>query len=651
VVNELKRIYGEIVLDLSQEGDGEDQDFVELYIDTEPNHLSSEFRQTLKSHTGGHPLFTKELLRTMQDRGDLIKDEKDMWVEGPRLSWELLPARVEAVIEERVERLDEDLREILSVASVEGEEFTVQVIARVQHMEERPLQRRLSQELEKDHRLVLERDELKVDGRVLTRYRFAHQLFQHYLYSDLSAGERRLLHGDIAAVLEDLHQGETRGIAVRLAHHYLEAKDTSNAVKYLLEAAELAREKGGYIEALKLLDQIIAYGDEVELLTRIRTLEVRSPVLHTLGEYDACLLNDETLLKLAQESQDQDRLAEAYFLHGALLHDLGNFPEAVEALDESAKIAKDVGNKGTEAKVIGYKVLPLIRLGKINEAEQITNEAIRLAEAANDDLVLARNLTNIAVYYTNIGDTSQAVEMLQRQLEITTRLGSLKGRTIGLGNLGFNYVMLGLYPEGISNIKQALEIAEQIGFIAQTIYTRWNLCLANLRMGNSEAAVQILEDVNLEEVSKGFLVSYHLFFTGLAREGVKDYAQAKEDFQTGNKEFLEMDMIANAFDSLAGKARCAMKLGEDEAAKQITGELWNYLQENGSSGMELPILAYLTCAEIFQAGGDTKNLADAVQEGHGVLIEMANKISDPVMRQSYLENVPEHQKMVELQNQ
>ena len=52
------------------------------------------------------------------------------------MAWDLLPARVEAVIAERIDRLDADLREILTIASVEGELFTAQVVAEVgQHVE------------------------------------------------------------------------------------------------------------------------------------------------------------------------------------------------------------------------------------------------------------------------------------------------------------------------------------------------------------------------------------------------------------------------------------------------------------------------------------------------------------------------------------
>ena len=60
----------------------------------------------------------------MQARGDLVEDDEGRWVEGPALDWQLLPARVEAVIEERIGRLDEELHGILAVASVEGEIVT-----------------------------------------------------------------------------------------------------------------------------------------------------------------------------------------------------------------------------------------------------------------------------------------------------------------------------------------------------------------------------------------------------------------------------------------------------------------------------------------------------------------------------------------------
>ena len=41
-------------------------------IDSEPNRLGAAFREALYRHTGGHALFTVELLRGLQERGDLV---------------------------------------------------------------------------------------------------------------------------------------------------------------------------------------------------------------------------------------------------------------------------------------------------------------------------------------------------------------------------------------------------------------------------------------------------------------------------------------------------------------------------------------------------------------------------------------------------
>ena len=73
-----------------------------LPLDSEPNRLGFAFRGMLYRQTHGHPLFTVELLRGMQERGDLVRDAEDRWVEGPALDWETLPARVEAAIAERI---------------------------------------------------------------------------------------------------------------------------------------------------------------------------------------------------------------------------------------------------------------------------------------------------------------------------------------------------------------------------------------------------------------------------------------------------------------------------------------------------------------------------------------------------------------------
>jgi predicted ATPase len=194
VVHELQREFGDVRVDLDRAGGRE---FLEAFLDTEPNNLDTAFRETLHRQTAGHPLFTIELLRGMQERGDLVRDSSGRWVEGPSLDWETLPARVEAVISERIGRLAGPLREALRVASVQGEEFTVEVVARVQEADDLPMLRLLSDELDRQHRLVSARRVQRLDGQRLSWYRFRHILFQNYLYGGLDEVERARLHEEV----------------------------------------------------------------------------------------------------------------------------------------------------------------------------------------------------------------------------------------------------------------------------------------------------------------------------------------------------------------------------------------------------------------------------------------------------------------------
>jgi adenylate cyclase len=110
VVNEFQRDFGQIHVDLRQNADGR---FVEALLDTESNRLGARCRQSLYQQTRGHALFTVEMLRGMQERGDLVQDKAGRWVEGPAVDWETLPARVEGIIAERISRLPAALQEML----------------------------------------------------------------------------------------------------------------------------------------------------------------------------------------------------------------------------------------------------------------------------------------------------------------------------------------------------------------------------------------------------------------------------------------------------------------------------------------------------------------------------------------------------------
>jgi DNA-binding SARP family transcriptional activator len=266
VVHEFGRDWGDIQVDLDQ-ADG--RAFVEALLDTEPNRLGTTFRETLYHHTGGSPLFTIELLRGLQERGDLVRDEAGRWTERPALDWQRLPARVEAVIAERFGRLSAECQALLGVASVEGEEFTAEVLARVANLGLPEVIHCLSETLTKRHRLVRPARLLRREpgGQYLSCYRFAHILFQHYIYDHLDELERAHLHRAVAEALEALRleggPGTEAGLQdptapVRLARHWEAAGQFDKAAACLLQAGKRAVQLSAYEEAVQLIRQGLA---------------------------------------------------------------------------------------------------------------------------------------------------------------------------------------------------------------------------------------------------------------------------------------------------------------------------------------------------------------------------------------------------------
>jgi predicted ATPase len=255
VVNELTRYYGDITVDLDAIPETANRRFVDALLDAEKNRLDESFRESLFRRTGGHALFTVELIRALQERGDLVHDDTGHWVAARKLNWDATPARIEGVIDERVSRLTPDQRSTLNIASVEGEIFTGEVIARVRDVHERDAIRVLSTQLGRQHQLVHSQGLWQVGRIRVSRYRFNHNLFQDYLYNTLDLAERSYLHEDIGVALEALFAGETEPVAADLARHFEHAHQVRKAAAYRLQAGHRGQRMSAHEEAIVHLER------------------------------------------------------------------------------------------------------------------------------------------------------------------------------------------------------------------------------------------------------------------------------------------------------------------------------------------------------------------------------------------------------------
>jgi adenylate cyclase len=590
VLAECKRNFGDVWVDLDQTEAAEGRRLIDALLDARPNCLGEAFRQALFWHTRGHPLFTIELLRDMQERGDLLPNAEGRLVEGRPLDWTTLPARVEGVIEERIGRLEEELREILSVASVEGEDFTAQVIAGVQAIQERQLLHKLSRELAKRHGLVQERGETQVGRQLLSRYRFAHILFQQYLYDELGAGERRLLHGEIAALLEKLYAGRTDEIAVQLVRHFDLAADVEKVLKYAVQAGDRAHRLGASLEAIDFYQ--LALKKALELETHDHRLELQQiherlgdVYLVNLSRHDEALEHYGSFLALATSEEDLARgarnLGWVHLLRGDLTAAQEHYETALARLNSLPPLA--------EASRVHYGLAVLFMTkNRWDKAAEHTNASFEISRQVDDARGLADATKMMGIIAARQGKLEEACAQFERSLALYRELDDLARAANTYNNLGNSYRELGQMGQALGYLNQGLELARRIGDTrdeANLLVTTAELLLDQGQWATAVAHLEQAMPLAEESGVAARIVEVHSIL-GVAYEGMGQWAEAQRHLDIAA-------VLARDTQSLQFAPRIYLDLARLKAARGEFDAAWRDIQAAREAAGPEPSDAFL----------------------------------------------------------
>lgn len=488
VVAEIKRYFGDVQIPLGQEEAAARRRFVDSLIDSEPNLLSEPFRQALLRHTGGHALFTVELLRALQERGNLTRDDSGKWVEGAQLDWGALPPRVEGVIEERIGRLAEELREVLTIASIEGEDFTAEVVAQIQQVEVRGLIRQLSRELAQQHRLVGAIGRQQVGQQQLSIFRFQHNLFQKYLYDTLNPVERAYFHQDVGTALEGLYGEGAETIAVQLAWHFSEADLPEKARPYLARAGEQAHARYAHAEALSYFNRALALTPPSDHAERYTLFLARQNVYDVLGERAAQAQDLAQLEALAQQSNDPRQQAEVALYQAGYSDRLGDYSKSAEYAQKAVDLAVSGQDVAQQAKGYHRWGRALLNLSDYAAAQPRLEDALALAEAGSLAQIKADCLRSLGVIAYFLGHLDRSQEIYLQALTIYRKIGDRRSEAHTLGNLGLANREQGNYTDARNYLDQALAIHQEIGDRDGEAYIRNNLGLLSRDQGDLAAS-------------------------------------------------------------------------------------------------------------------------------------------------------------------
>ena len=674
--------FGDAWLDLAAADEADGRTFVDRFLDTEPNALDEGFRGALFGRTRGHPLFTVELLRAMQGRGDLVRDEGGRWTEGDRLEWDALPAKAEAAIAERVDRLPEEQRELLVVASVEGEEFTAQAVARVQGMDELQALRLLRGQLAARHRLLREQGEIRLDGRSLSRFRFSHFLVQQHLYQGLGERERRLLHRRVGEALEQLYEGRVDEAAVQLARHF--AGDPERERRYARLAGVRAAAQFANEEALHYLSRALELTPAGECGERYALLLARERVYFLLGRRDA-LRRDLAEVEALAEELGAAQQAEAGVCRARYALTISDYPAAIAAAQAAVRWSKAsrrydnharahqlwgnaLSNQGdvSAARLHFVEALASARAGELRDLEAMAlsnlagcaqdpageltgkEEALRVAREAGDRYLECAILSNMSALRLQAGDPSGSWTDLEQCLRLAREIGDRGLEGFLLECLGVYCYVAGDYARVRGYYDQALRIFVEIEDRGDTVILLSHRADAARALGDTAGAWEDARQALRLAADAGGMEAQghaHQALGHLYREQ-EDPAAAHACFAQAHQLLLQLGKPEFTTESLAGLACAELAQGDLGQALVHVGEILAYLGGGGVLLGDLkPFWTCLTCYRVLVAAGDPR-AAEILDRAHTQLLEWAARIPDEATRRSLLENVPWHREIV-----
>ncbi len=205
--------------------------------DSFPNKL----REQILQRAGGNPFFIEEVVRSLIHEGAVVPEKGEYRV-TEKIQHIVIPQSIHALIMARIDRLDEETRNVVRVASVIGRNFFYKILTEVTGTIE-GIDRRL--DYLKEIQLIRERKRMEE-----VEYLFKHALTQEAAYESILIRKRKEIHQRVAQAIEKVFNERLHEFYGMLAYHYSRAESLEKAEEYLINAGEEALRSSASNEAL-----------------------------------------------------------------------------------------------------------------------------------------------------------------------------------------------------------------------------------------------------------------------------------------------------------------------------------------------------------------------------------------------------------------
>jgi transcriptional regulator with XRE-family HTH domain/tetratricopeptide (TPR) repeat protein len=414
----------------------------------------------LQRHGDGNPLYIRELLRTLEEVDSIRRTDGGWTVD--QLASVQVPPLVRQLVQERLSRIDPDVRDLLAIGAVIGEDVPLDVLASVAGRTEDSLLEVVEHAVNAG--LVVE----SADGRSL---RFVHAIVRSVVYESLLAARRRAWHARAADVL--LAASEPDGDAV--AYH-LRRADDDRAADWLIRASQHAERAFALVTAADRLVLAIPLLEARGISAAERGwLHFKVAQLRRWSDPERGIIELDVAERLAQEAGDQVLAAHVMLDRGWLRCTVGQLEESIAELAAGGAALEALPRENgalAGTNIVGYvhrpSVLPwvLASVGRLREALELGERFLAQPEEPWQARMacLGNAGSGVACALAYLGQVEAARQMLQRLLEGYGQVDHAGGYIVRAWVGGFhalNWLVLPYFPDRRDEWEPMLAEAER----------------------------------------------------------------------------------------------------------------------------------------------------------------------------------------------
>jgi class 3 adenylate cyclase/tetratricopeptide (TPR) repeat protein len=418
-----------------------------------------ELRLALMQKAEGVPLFVEEVTKTLLDLG-VIRRANGGYRMVSAAADVAVPATIQDIIMARLDRLGEDGKRTVQLASVIGRQFLKRLLERIADFTDR-LEGLLG-EL-KTLEIIYEQGLLPEPA-----YIFKHAVIQDVAYQSLLVQRRRALHRAVAAAIEDLYADRLAEHYEELAHHFSQGEDWVMAFDYLLRSGDKARDAYANTSAVEFYGRALEAAQRADgAISPTRVMEVhqrRSRLWIVLSRYPEAIAEAEKIVALARAAGDRraegEAVADLGFAHYATLAG-EHVPEAKRCAEESQRIARETGDDHILARALNLLGTVDTIDGNLVGAEEKFQESISIAERRALPDLLAPNLTLMVAAANWQGDFGRALELAARAEPLAREAHDHFHEFLAVAFRCVAHVARGEYVQALAVIEDGLATARE----------------------------------------------------------------------------------------------------------------------------------------------------------------------------------------------